>query len=208
MESTKRDRDREPDRRLTLHRPRRPRILHCVAITAVSLLALAGLLVLVFWLVVRPSLLRCSVDKAHLRGFNVTDNALTATFNLTLEVHNPNRKVVVYYDRVEVAVWYDGQMLALNEVAPFYQPRRDVRMLKVDLVARSRPLLSSVETSLKQDQSAGEAAVEVRLRAMVRFKVGLLKTDHYTLRAYCSPVLVRFSPSVTQFQKVYCDVYI
>ncbi|RWW88923.1 hypothetical protein BHE74_00002174 [Ensete ventricosum] len=206
MESTKRDRDR--DRQLTMRRPRRPRILHYVAITAVSLLALAGLLVLVFWLVVRPSLLRCSVDKAHLQGFNITNNALSATFNLTLDLHNPNRKVVAYYDRVEVAVWYDGQMLALNEVAPFYQPRRDVRMLKVDLLARSMPLLSSVATSLKQDRSAGEAAVEVRMRAMVRFKVGLLKTDHYTLRAYCSPVLVRFSSPATQFQKVYCDVYI
>lgn len=181
--------------------------MHCVSVAAVILLALVGLLILVFWLVVRPSLLRYSVEKAHVQGFNLTGNTLSATFNLTIDARNPNRKVSVYYDRVDVAVWYGGQMLAFNEVAPFYQPQWETRALKVDAAARSTPLLGSVSASLKRERAAGATAVEVRVRAWVRFKVGLLKTDHYILRAYCSPVVVRFSASSpAKFEKIDCDV--
>ncbi|WOL10102.1 protein YLS9-like [Canna indica] len=207
MPGTKRD--GVPGRRQLAPRPRRhPRILHCVAITAVSLLALAGVLILVFWLVVRPSLLRYSVNGAHVQGFDLSGSALKATFNLTVEARNPNHKVAVCYDQVEVAVWYDGQLLASDEAAPFYQPSRDVRVLKADPVARSTPLLGSVAASLERDRSSRGMAVEVRLRAVVRFKLGLLKTDRYALQAYCSPVFLRFSPLPrAKFEKVACDVY-
>ncbi|WOK98916.1 hypothetical protein Cni_G07628 [Canna indica] len=186
-------------------RASRPSIIRCVAVTGLALIVLLGLAVLIFWLAVRPKPLEYTVDDTRVHGFNITDHALNATFDLTLRSYNRNHHVSVYYDDVEATVWYDEQLLAGAEVAPFYQPRRNVTTLDVRVAARAAPLLSSVEKSLKRERSGGGVAFEVRVWARIRLKVGAVKTRHYTLKAYCSPVLVRF-PSAQEFEKVYCDV--
>lgn len=67
------------------------------------------------------------------------------------------------------------------------------------------PLLGSVAEGLRHDRSAGQVALEVRLRANIRFKVGVAKTKHYVMRVYCAPVVVKFS-SAAGFQRTFCDV--
>ncbi|XP_008803434.2 uncharacterized protein At1g08160-like [Phoenix dactylifera] len=186
-------------------RIRRPKLLRCIAITAVVLLILAGLAILIFWLVVRPAPLGYSVDDASIHGFNLTANQLSASFNLTLRADNPNHRVGVYYDSIDVAVWCSDQLVAFSGVAPFYQGHRNVTTIEVDPVAKSVPLLTSVADNIKHDRSAGVVELEVRVRASIRFKVGLAKTKHYTLTADCSPVVVHLSKSA-RFQRTYCDV--
>ncbi|RWV87703.1 hypothetical protein GW17_00050275 [Ensete ventricosum] len=184
----------------------RPGILTCIVFTGLGFIVLVGLVVLIFWLVVRPKPLEYTVDDARVYGFNLTaSHALNATFDLTLRSYNRNHRVSLYYDFMEVTVWYDDQMVAFTEVAPFYQRRRNVTTLDVSAVATSTPLLGSVEKSLKHDRSSGQVGLEVRVRARVRLKVGVVKTKHYTLRVYCAPVLVSFS-GTPKFDRVYCDV--
>ncbi|RWW57512.1 hypothetical protein BHE74_00035691 [Ensete ventricosum] len=184
----------------------RPGILTCIVFTGLGFIVLVGLVVLIFWLVVRPKPLEYTVDDARVYGFNLTaSHALNATFDLTLRSYNRNHRVSLYYDFMEVTVWYDDQMVAFTEVAPFYQRRRNVTTLDVSAVATSTPLLGSVEKSLKHDRSSGQVGLEVRARARVRLKVGVVKTKHYTLRVYCAPVLVSFS-GTPKFDRVYCDV--
>ncbi|XP_073101420.1 uncharacterized protein At1g08160-like [Elaeis guineensis] len=180
-------------------------LLPCIAISTLVLIILVGLAILIFWLTVRPAPLEFSVDDASTHGFNLTAKELNATFNLTLRADNPNHRIRVYYDSVNITVWYSDQMVAFSEVAPFHQSHRNVRTIDVDPVAKSVPLVASVVDNLKHDRSAGAVELEVRVRARIRFKVGLAKTKHYTLRAYCSPVVVHFSSSA-RFERTYCDV--
>lgn len=99
---------------------------------------------------------------------------------------------------------YKDEMIAFSNVDPFHQPKRNVTRLDVHPLSKSTPLLDSVTKDLKHDRSGGKVELEVRVRSRIRFKVGLSKTRHYTLRAYC-PVVVKFSKS-TDFDRVYCDV--
>lgn len=183
----------------------RSKLLPCVAISVLGLIILVGLAILVFWLTVRPAPLEFSVDDARIHGFNLTANELNATFNLTLRAGNPNRRVRVYYDLVNITVWYSDEMVAFSQVAPFYQGHRSVTIIEVDPVAKSVPLLAMVVGNLKHDRTAGDVELEVRVKARIRFKVGLAKTKHYTMRAYCSPVVVHFSSSA-RFERTCCDV--
>ncbi|KAG1355019.1 putative NDR1/HIN1-like protein 2 [Cocos nucifera] len=186
-------------------RTRPPNLLRWIAITALVFLILVGLAILIFWLVVRPSSLRYSVDDASIHGFNLTANELNASFNLTLRADNPNHRVGVYYDTFDVEVWISDQRVAFTEVAPFYQGHRNVTTIEVDPIARSVPLLTSVADNIKHDRTAGVVEMEVRVRASIRFKVGLAKTKHYTMTVDCSPVVVHLAQS-TRFAKTYCDV--
>ncbi|KAG0454444.1 hypothetical protein HPP92_025748 [Vanilla planifolia] len=178
----------------------------CFAITVLSLIVVAGLIVLIFYLVVRPVPFTYSVDDARIHDYNISSSdELNATFDLALVSDNPNRHVSVYYDSIAVAVWYDGQMLAFAEPPSFHQPKMNATRLVLLAAARGLPLLGAVAEGIKRDRSAGEVGLEVRVRAWVRFKVGVAKTRHYKLRAYCSPVVVRF-PAPAVFQRTYCDV--
>jgi Late embryogenesis abundant protein len=101
---------------------------------------------------------------------------------------------------------YDGEMIAFNNVNPFHQPKQNITRLDVHPLAKSLPLLDTVAKDMKRDSSGGKILLQVRVRSRIRFKVGLAKTKHYTLRAYC-PVVVNFSSS-TNFDRVYCSVNI
>lgn len=96
-------------------------------------------------------------------------------------------------------------MVAFTEVAPFYQGHRTATIFEVDPAARSVPLLTSVADNLKHDRTAGVVQLEVRMRAIIRFKVGLARTRHYTMTIDCSPVVVHFAQP-TRFVRTYCDV--
>ncbi|RWW09940.1 hypothetical protein GW17_00026540 [Ensete ventricosum] len=171
------------------------------AITALVLTVLVGLVVLVFWLFLPPKPLEYTIDDAHIRGFNITAHALNAVFDLRLRSYNRNTRASVYYDAMEVTVWYGEQMVAISRVAPFYQPRHYVQTITVSSTAQSTPLLGPVEKNLRRNESAGELELEVRARARIRFAVGAVK-KHYKLKAYCAPVVVRCIPS-SHFDRVY-----
>ncbi|PKU69877.1 NDR1/HIN1-like protein 2 [Dendrobium catenatum] len=181
--------------------------LRCLALTLLSLIILVGLIILIFYLIVRPSPISYYVDDAHIRNYNLSSSGeLTASFDLSLLADNRNRHVSIYYDSLVVAIWYADQMLAFRELPPFHQPKRNATRLLLSAAATATPLLGSVADGLKHDRSAGQVAVEVRARAKIRFKVGVAKTKHYVMRVYCAPVVVRFSPAAGMFQRAFCDV--
>ncbi|KAL6906444.1 hypothetical protein ACP4OV_004045 [Aristida adscensionis] len=195
-------------------RARRVAVLRCLVAALVVTVLLAGLVVLVFWLVVRPKPIDYTLTRAVARHFNVTTPplgaAVNATFYLTLAADNPNRRVSVRYDWVEFYVLYgEAAQLAVADAPAFRQPRRNVTRLDVRAVARSVPVGEQTARELQHDLAAGEVAVDVRVRAGARFKVAGVWTRHYSLQAFCSPVIVGVSPSSARsFRSVPCDVAI
>ncbi|KAF8728029.1 hypothetical protein HU200_018603 [Digitaria exilis] len=204
-------------------RPQRVAVLRCIVAAVVVTVLLAGLAVLIFWLVVRPKPIDYAVTHAVVRHFNVTPpppdanaNAtasVNATFYLTFAAHNPNRRVSILYEWVEFRVLYGGgdpaQLLAVEDAPAFRQPRRNETALAVRAVARSANVSGQAARELRHDAEQGEVGVDVRMRARVQFKVAGVRTRHYDLEAFCSPVVVGLSPSAARsFQTVPCDVAI
>ncbi|CAL4940480.1 unnamed protein product [Urochloa decumbens] len=198
---------------------RRVGVLRCLVASLVVTVLLAGLAVLIFWLVVRPKPIDYEVTRAVVRHFNVTPapGAATAnaTFYLTFAARNPNRRVSILYEWVEFRVLYSGggsgseQQLAVEDAPAFQQPRRNETRLDVRAVARSAPVAVQAARELRHDLDAGEVAVDVRMRARAQFKVAGVRTRHYYMEAFCSPVVVGLSPSAARsFKSVPCDVAI
>ncbi|KAJ1296370.1 hypothetical protein BS78_01G295200 [Paspalum vaginatum] len=194
---------------------RRPQVgvIRCLVAAVVVTVLLAGLAVLVFWLVVRPKPIEYAVTRAVVRHFNVTpppDATANATFYLTLAADNPNRRVSILYDWVEFRVLYgEAAQLAVADAAPFRQPHRNETRLDVRAVARSVSVAEETARELRHDLAAGEVSVDVRMRARVQFKVAGVRSRHYFLLAFCSPVVIGLSPSSARtFQSVPCDVAI
>ncbi|XP_045814398.1 uncharacterized protein At1g08160-like [Trifolium pratense] len=181
-------------------------ILRYIAIIILALIILVGIAVLISWLVLKPKHLQYSVEDASIHNFNLTDaNHLNAKFDFTIRAKNPNSKVSIYYDSIEVSVSYEDQTLATNTIQPYFQPHKNVTRLHVGLTAQTAALYGSVPKDIKIERSSGDIQLDVFVRARIRFKVGVWKSKHRVIKIFCSPVLVNFS-KVKSFERAYCDV--
>ncbi|KAK9280314.1 hypothetical protein L1049_014002 [Liquidambar formosana] len=185
--------------------PRRSKLVRCIALILLALIVLVGLVVLITWLVVKPKRIVYTVEAASVSGFNLTHDHLSADFDFMLRSVNPNRKVSIYYDSMEVMVSYYDNILAFAEVQPFYQPRQNVTQLEVKPVAKSAALMESASRDLRLEKSSGGVELDIRVKARIRLKMGAWKSRRRTLKVFCPHVLVHFS-SAKKFQRARCDV--
>lgn len=189
----------------TAHPPRKGLLSH-IAIFLLGLIVIVGVAVLILWLIVKPKRLVYTIEGASIHNYNLSNNShLNSTFDFTIRAYNPNGRASIYYDSIEVSVAYESQNIAFTTLEPFHQPTRNVTHLEANLVAQNIAVSKSISNDLKHDKSNGHVELDVRVKAKIRFKVGLWKSDHRTLRVICSPVTVRFSSS-KNFERTDCEI--
>ncbi|KAL1544098.1 hypothetical protein AAHA92_20994 [Salvia divinorum] len=181
--------------------PRRP-VLQCVVLVVIALIAMTGLAVLIIWASVQPKKLHYSIEHGSVTGFNLTDDKLNSDFDFVLRANNPNRHVSLYYDRIEVTVWYEDQKLSVNNVHPFHQPKRNVTFVDLALVAKNAAVYGATARDLRMERAAGDVNLNIKVRAKIRLKVGVFKI-HRTLKVDCESVMVPFNLHKA-FQRVVC----
>ncbi|KAF5178022.1 NDR1/HIN1-like protein [Thalictrum thalictroides] len=155
----------------------------------VSIVVLIGILVLVLWLVYRPSAIKVHVVNASLREFNLTDNNNNQIrYNLAVDmsVRNTNRKIGVYYDRIQAEAFYDGVWFASTEIDTFFQGRKNTTMINPVFQGTSTILLSGPDMlKFHNERNDGTFTIDVRLNLRIRFKVGDVKTKRLKPNVYC-----------------------
>ncbi|KAL2511175.1 putative NAD(P)H dehydrogenase (quinone) FQR1-like 3 [Abeliophyllum distichum] len=181
-------------------------IVRCIAMVLITLIILASLIVLINWLLVQPKKLKYSIEDGSVSGYNLSnDHHLNATFHLVLRANNPNKRVSLYYDKIEVSVSCEDQKLSVNNISPFYQPRKNVTHMNVNLEAKNVTLHEAVARDLKMERTSGNVELDVKFRAKIRLKLGVLRI-HGTLKLLCGPLSLPFSSS-KEFKRVSCDVH-
>ncbi|KDP43950.1 hypothetical protein JCGZ_05417 [Jatropha curcas] len=186
-------------------RPAHSKMLGIIAIVILTLIVLVGIAVLITWLVIKPKQIVYSVENGSINNFNLHYNHLNASFDFVIRAHNPNRRISIYYDSIEVSLSYDDQTIAFNTLEPFYQPRRNITQLEPKLEAREVALSNGLSRDLRLERRSGQFQLDVMLHARIRFKVGVLKLRHRTLKVLCPSVPVHF-PSTKIAQRTYCDI--
>ncbi|KAG8387577.1 hypothetical protein BUALT_Bualt02G0035800 [Buddleja alternifolia] len=185
--------------------PRHSTAVKCIATVLLALIILTGLTVLIIWLAVQPKKLRYSIEHGSIDGYNLTnDGHLNATFKFVIRANNPNRRISLYYDRIDVTVSYEDQNLAVGHFHPFYQPRRNVTHLEVEVVAEEAAVYGAVARDLRMEKKSGDVDLDLKIRAKIRLKIGVFKI-HRKLKVNCGPLTVPFSSS-KGFERVFCDV--
>ncbi|KAL8130076.1 hypothetical protein V2J09_019231 [Rumex salicifolius] len=172
-----------------------------------TILVLGAVATLIAWGVSHAKDPHFFVDGATISGYNLTaDNNLTSTFNILVSAYNPNRNYFIYYDVVMISVYENGTLLAYEVLPdPFAHHPKANLSLNAGPVAQSVSLTSD-GTSLNSTTaivgglksagiSNGTASLEVRVRAVTRFKYKGWKKFHHMMKASCSPIAVKFNSS-------------
>ncbi|KAF5182643.1 NDR1/HIN1-like protein [Thalictrum thalictroides] len=177
----------------------------CILFTLIAIIVLLGLIVLITWLVIRPKKLVYTIESGKASGFELHKNHLNASFHFCLKAYNPNRRVALYYDSIQAFVFYDDQRIAFQTLEPFFQPRHNATRLEFKTMGQSVALPNSVAKDLRLEKASGDIELEIRLKARIRFKVGVWKSSHYNLKVFCSNVEIHPNSTRT-FKQKECDV--
>ncbi|CAL9026318.1 unnamed protein product [Prunus brigantina] len=172
---------------------------------------IVGLAFFIFWLIVRPNRIKFHVTDAHLTQFNFSnDNTLHYNLALNVTIRNPNKKIGVYYDRIEArAIYEDQRFSTFTSTTPFYQGHKTTNV--VNPVFQGQQVIpdTKVLSKYNEQKSSGVYDIDVKLYLRVRFKFGLIKTGKFKPRIKCElkvPLTQNGSSSGGTFETTKCDV--
>ncbi|XP_019179851.1 PREDICTED: NDR1/HIN1-like protein 12 [Ipomoea nil] len=151
------------------------------------LLSILSIITLV-WLTLHPSKPHFSLTQADIYQLNLSSpRLLNSSIQLTLLSKNPNTKVGIYYDEIQVYASYKGQQITLyTSLPPFYQGHEESNLLSAYLVAgNGLPVAPSFSYEVQRDQSAGRLVLMLKVNGNLRWKVGTWVSGKYRFNVNC-----------------------
>lgn len=160
---------------------------------------LLSILVLIFlvWLILHPTKPEFSLKEADIYQLNLSGpHLLNSSIQLTLLSKNPNQKVGIYYDVIQVYASYKGQQITLDtSLPPFYQDHQDSNLLSASLVGNGLPVAPSFGYEVGRDQMAGKFVLNLKVNGQLRWKVGTWVSGRYRFIVNCVAIMP-FGPSI------------
>ncbi|XP_009606939.1 NDR1/HIN1-like protein 12 [Nicotiana tomentosiformis] len=144
-------------------------------------------IILLIWLILRPTKPHFILQDATVYAFNVsTPSFLTTNIQITVASRNPNAKIGIYYDKLDVYATYRGQQITLPTLLPpTYQGHKDVAIWSPFVYGNSVPVAPYLGNALSQDQMVGTVLLNIKIDGRVRWKVGSFISGRYHLYVNC-----------------------
>ncbi|KAJ4751448.1 hypothetical protein LUZ62_046845 [Rhynchospora pubera] len=182
----------------------------CACITGIIVLTL--FIILIVWLVLRPTKPRFFLKATSVSQLNVTQNfnCLTTVMQVTIAAQNPNNRIGIFYDRLDVYASYIFQQITPpTRLPPTYQRPNDIALWSPYLCGFNVPINPFLGNALYKDILAGYILLHVKIDGRIRWKVGSWISDHYHLFVHCPAVLVTHEAVPFRFQQItQCSVEI
>ncbi|KAF5751696.1 protein YLS9 [Tripterygium wilfordii] len=180
-----------PDPRLAFYRR------FCVII--IGLTVIFATVLFICWLVIRPRVPEFRVDSLSVSNFNVTSSSqtLTGSWNLRLQVYNPNSRMTLSYDDVRPSVFYKTEFLVETRIPPFQQGKKNQTFVDASFSASNSYVDRRVLDGISADRARGTVSFNVKVVAVVKFRTGAWRARARVLRVYCTDVPVGITASST-----------
>ncbi|XP_057972849.1 NDR1/HIN1-like protein 13 [Malania oleifera] len=155
----------------------RRRMIRCLLI-AVFILACS--VVAVLDAVFRPKDLKFSVERVSVEGFSSL--ATAAAVELAVRAENPSKHVGLNYRVVKVDIYYFDTGFGNGAVSPFYQPSKNVTVLRTVLRCSYNKVLRK---ALLDEHGKGRVPLSVTMVGKVNLKVSFIKTWLASVNIMC-----------------------
>ncbi|KAL8517660.1 hypothetical protein ACS0TY_015773 [Phlomoides rotata] len=147
--------------------------------------------ILLVWAILQPKKPRFILQDATIFALNVSaPNVISTTLQITVNSRNPNSKIGIYYDKLDVYATYHSQQITYYTVIPaVYQGHKDVNVWSPFIYGTAVPVAPYNGISLAQDQSNGAVKMVIKINGRVKWKVGTFVSGRYHLHVSC-PVYI------------------
>lgn len=175
------------------HGHKRRKLFRRIIAGILIFLLVALITILLIWAILRPTKPKFILQDATIYAFNVsTPNFLTSNFQVTLTSRNPNDKIGVYYDKLDVYATYRNQQITLRtSIPPTYQGHKEINVWSPFVYGTAVPVAPYNFVSLSQDQTNGVIPLIFKIDGRVRWKVGTFISGRYHLYVRC-PAMINF----------------
>ncbi|XP_042383207.1 NDR1/HIN1-like protein 26 [Zingiber officinale] len=184
------------------------RFAKCLCSVLLSLLLVAGVILFVLWLSLRPHRPRFHLADFAAPGIGDPASLADSAFSFNVTDRNPNQKIGVYYDAMDGSVYYRGRLVASGPVMfPFYQPSKNTTAIAGQVAGVRMPKGSAVAAQLAADAAAGRVELRLELSSIVRFKVRVWDTRQHHLHVECRVVVGSDGRILPESRGIRCSIY-
>ncbi|KAL2527562.1 Late [Abeliophyllum distichum] len=151
--------------------------------------------ILLVWLILHPTKPQFSLKEVEINQLNLSGpSLLNSSVQLTLLSNNPNKKVGIYYDELQVHASYKGQTITPDtSIPPFYQEPEETNLLSASLVGNQQPVAPSFGYDVGRDQSTRKLVLTIKVTGKLQWKVGTWVSGKYRLNVNCVAIMA-FGP--------------
>ncbi len=177
------------------HGDKRRKLFRRIFAGILIFLLIALIIILLVWAILRPTKPKFVIQDATVYAFNVSSpNLLTSNFQVTISSRNPNDKIGIYYDRLDIyAVYRQQQITYRTEIPPTYQGHNEINIWSPFVYGTDVPVAPYNALLLNQDADTGFIPLMFKIDGRVRWKVGTFTTGKYHLHVTC-PAQISFGP--------------
>jgi hypothetical protein len=175
------------------HGQKRRRLVRLLFAGILTFLLIALIIILIVWAILRPSKPKFILQDATVYAFNVSyPNFITSNFQVTVSSRNPDDRVGIYYDRLDIYATYRNQQITLRTSIPTsYQGHKEIDVWSPFIYGSAVPVSPYNSVALSQDQATGTVLLMIKIDGRVRFKVGTFISAKYHLNVRC-PAYIQF----------------
>lgn len=173
-----------------------------------TLLLIAGVIVFITWLSLRPHR-----PRFHVRDFSIP--ALTqpngfenaqVIFNVT--DRNPNQHIGIYYDAMQVTLYYQDQGIGgASLLFPFYQGSKNTTVLYGVLSGATLTVNNGRWTEFQKDKAQGVVVFRLQFTSTIRFKLTTWGSKRHKMHANCDVGVGPDGSILAIYRDKRCPVY-
>ncbi|CAK8544140.1 unnamed protein product [Lathyrus sativus] len=180
----------QPTTTFTYHQPStRVKSILCGFIFVITVIL--GITILIGYFNLKPRAPEFRVDSASLTSFNINASGLTAKWDFTLTVSNPNKKIDFSYEAIAAGVFYDGEndlgLLASTRLAPFRQPTQSKTSFQVEFAVVNEFLDNRVANGIAGGRVRGVVNFALAVNAVIKLS-GWLHPGNHKFKVACEPL--------------------
>ncbi|KAK9064206.1 hypothetical protein SSX86_015586 [Deinandra increscens subsp. villosa] len=163
---------------------RTTRVTKIICAVFLSIFFTIGLVTFILWLSLRPHR-----PRFHIHAFSIptSPNGISTaqlTFNLT--ARNPNLEIGIYYDTVNLTLYYRDQPIAETPVLfPFYQSPKNTAIIYGTLVGSALKIGNARWMQILAARKRGAVQFRVDVASSIRFKVSKWDSRRHKMHANC-----------------------
>lgn len=159
-------------------------------IVFMSFLLILGLILFIFFLVVRPQLPDVYLNSLSVSNFNVSNNQVSGKWDLQVQIRNPNSKMSLHYDTFLCALYYHRASLSETRLQPFDQGKKDETVVNATLSVSGTYVEGRLADSIGKERGAkGSVEFDLRMVSYATFRYGAFRRRRY-VTVYCDDVAV------------------
>ncbi|CAL5194311.1 unnamed protein product [Lathyrus oleraceus] len=157
----------------------------------ITLIVLFGLIIFIFYLILLPRPFKFYVTNAQLTQFDYTNNTLHYNMVLNFTAHNPNKRLSIYYDKVQAQAFSEGSRFAnvdlITKYVNSFRQRKKMSDPISGVFSGQQLLMLNNDQVLEfnKEKIDGVHSIHMKLYFRIRFRHGISISHIYKPKVKC-----------------------